>query len=147
MNFAIWGHIRISEIETEYCFNKDLERIVFMALGAMDIMRFFYVNFQILFQTADIGLLLANIVPEVCLFIILHRESAQLAQENIKSSPRRRPEFAGYRRSSGLSFLFRKGFWRRSMGSVHRTTICVVAMTLFDENTVHYLFISIVDCS
>ena len=25
-----------------------------MALGAMEIMRFFYVNFQILFQTADI---------------------------------------------------------------------------------------------
>lgn len=46
---------------------------------------FFYDNFQNLFQTADIGLLLANIVPEVCLFIILHRESAQLAQENIKS--------------------------------------------------------------
>ena len=56
-----------------------------MALGAMEIMRFFYVNFQILFQTADIGLLLVNIVPEVCLFIILHRESAQLPQENIKS--------------------------------------------------------------
>ena len=33
----------------------DSERIVFMALGAMEIMRFFYVNFQILFQTADIS--------------------------------------------------------------------------------------------
>ena len=41
-----------------------------MALGAMEIMRFFYVNFQILFQTVDIGLLLANIVPEVCLLVI-----------------------------------------------------------------------------
>ena len=41
-----------------------------MALGAMEIMRFFYVNFQILFQTADIGLLIANIVPEVCLLVI-----------------------------------------------------------------------------
>ena len=29
---------------------------------------FFFDNYQILFQTADIGLLLANIVPEVCLF-------------------------------------------------------------------------------
>ena len=56
-----------------------------MALVAVKTMRFFYDNFQNLFQTADIGLLLANIVPEVCLFIILHRESAQLAQENIKS--------------------------------------------------------------
>ena len=56
-----------------------------MALVAVKTMRFFYDNFQNLFQNADIGLLLANIVPEVCLFIILHRESAQLAQENIKS--------------------------------------------------------------
>ena len=56
-----------------------------MALVAVKTMRFFYDNFQNLFQTADIGLLLANIVPEVCLFIILHRESAQLPQENIKS--------------------------------------------------------------
>ena len=56
-----------------------------MALGAMEIMRFFYVNFQILFQTADIGLLLANIVPEVCLFTILRRKSAQLVLEIVES--------------------------------------------------------------
>ena len=56
-----------------------------MALGAMEIMRFFYVNFQILFQTADISLLLSNIAPEVCLFVILHRENAQLVQEIIES--------------------------------------------------------------
>ena len=56
-----------------------------MALGAMEIMRFFYVNFQILFQTADISLLLSNIVPRVRLLVISQRESAHLAQENIKS--------------------------------------------------------------
>ena len=56
-----------------------------MALGAMEIMCFFYVNFQILFQTADISLLLSNIVPRVCLLVISQRESAYLAQENIKS--------------------------------------------------------------
>ena len=56
-----------------------------MALGAMEIMRFFYVNFQILFQTADISLLLSNIVPEVCLFVILYRKSVQLVQEIVKS--------------------------------------------------------------
>lgn len=56
-----------------------------MALGAMEIMRFFYVNFQILFQTADISLLLSNIVPRVYLLVISQRESAHLAQENIKS--------------------------------------------------------------
>lgn len=56
-----------------------------MALGAMEIMRFFYVNFQILFQTADISLLLSNIVPRVSLLVISQRESAHLAQENIKS--------------------------------------------------------------
>ena len=42
VNFAIWGHIRISEIETEYCFNKDLERIVFMALCVAETMHFLY---------------------------------------------------------------------------------------------------------
>lgn len=47
-----------------------------MALGAMEIMRFFYVNFQILFQTADISLLLSNIVLRVCLLVISQRESA-----------------------------------------------------------------------
>ena len=41
MNFAIWGHIRISEIETEYCFNKDLERIVFMVFAIVKMMRLF----------------------------------------------------------------------------------------------------------
>ena len=56
-----------------------------MALGAMEIMRFFYVNFQILFQTADISLLLSNIMPKVCLLVISHGKSAQLVQENIKS--------------------------------------------------------------
>ena len=43
----------------------------------------FFGNYQILFQTADIGLLFANIVPEVCLFVILHRKSARLVQELI----------------------------------------------------------------
>ena len=47
-----------------------------MALGAMEIMRFFYDNFQILFQTADISLLLSNIVLRVCLLVISQRESA-----------------------------------------------------------------------
>ena len=47
-----------------------------MALGAMEIMRFFYVNFQILFQTVDISLLLSNIVLRVCLLVISQRESA-----------------------------------------------------------------------
>ena len=46
-------------------------------------MRFFYDNFQNLFQTADIGLLFANIVPEACLFVILRRKSARLVQELI----------------------------------------------------------------
>ena len=44
-------------------------------------MRFFYDKFQILFQTADIGLLLSNIVPEVCRFVMFNRKSAQLVQE------------------------------------------------------------------
>ena len=43
-----------------------------MALGAMEIMRFFYVNFQILFQTVDIDLLLSNILPRVYRFVIVH---------------------------------------------------------------------------
>lgn len=43
----------------------------------------FFGNYQILFQTADIDLLFANIVPEVCLFVILHRKSARLVQELI----------------------------------------------------------------
>ena len=59
----------------EYCFFKDLKRIVLMALVAVKTMRFFYDNFQNLFQTADIGLLLANIVPEDCLFVIIMRKS------------------------------------------------------------------------
>ena len=37
----------------------------------------FFGNYQILFQTADIGLLFANIVPEVCLFVILHRTQGE----------------------------------------------------------------------
>ena len=53
-----------------------------MALNAVEAMRFLY--FQILFQTADIVLLLSNIVPKVCLLVILHRESAQLVQEIVK---------------------------------------------------------------
>lgn len=72
------------EIKTEYCFIKDAKRIVFMALGAVKMMRFFYDNFQILFHTADIGLLLSNIMSNVCLFVILHRESAQQVQEIVK---------------------------------------------------------------
>ena len=42
-------------------------------------------NSPILFQTADISLLLSNIVTKVCLFIISRRESAQLTQEIIES--------------------------------------------------------------
>lgn len=38
---------------------------------------FFYDNFQILFKTADIGLLLSSIVPKVCLLVISQRKSAQ----------------------------------------------------------------------
>ena len=75
----------ISNTINEYSFFIKAERIVFMALGAVETMRFFFDNYQILFQTADIGLLLANIVPEVCLFVILHRKSAQLVQEIVKS--------------------------------------------------------------
>ena len=41
MKFALWVHLRTSEIKTEYCFFKDLERIVFIALGAVETMRFF----------------------------------------------------------------------------------------------------------
>ena len=74
-----------SEIKTEYCFFKNAERIVFIALVAVEMMRFLRDNFQILFQTADISLLLSNIAPEVCLFVILHRENAQLVQEIIES--------------------------------------------------------------
>ena len=40
--------------KTEYRFFKDLERIVFIALVAVEMMRFLCDNFQILFQTADI---------------------------------------------------------------------------------------------
>ena len=54
---------------------EDAERIAFIALCAVATMRFFYDNFQNLFQTADIGLLLANIVPEDCLFVIIMRKS------------------------------------------------------------------------
>ena len=43
-----------------------------MALSVMETMRFFYDNFQILFQTANISLLLSNIVPKVCLLVISH---------------------------------------------------------------------------
>ena len=75
-------HLRTFKIKTEYYFFKDLKRIVFMALGAVEMMRFLY--FQILFQIADMGLLLLNIMPKVCLFVILHRESAQLVQEIVK---------------------------------------------------------------
>ncbi len=49
----------------------------------------FFGNYQILFQTADIGLPFANIVPEVCLFVILHRKSARLVQELILIKVRR----------------------------------------------------------
>lgn len=44
----------------------------------------FFGNYQILFQTADIGLLLSNIMSNVCLFVILHRESAQQVQEIVE---------------------------------------------------------------
>jgi len=44
-------------------------------------MRFFYDKFQMLFQTADMSLLLWNIVPKVCHFKVLHRKSAQMNQE------------------------------------------------------------------
>ncbi|MGN0245378.1 MAG: hypothetical protein ACI4DK_05385 [Lachnospiraceae bacterium] len=42
-------------------------------------------NFQILFQTADISLLLSNIIPKVCLLVISHGKSAQLVQKIVKS--------------------------------------------------------------
>ena len=48
-------------------------------------MRFFVNNFQIFFQIFDISLLLSNIVPKVCLSIISHRKSAQLAWGIVKS--------------------------------------------------------------
>ena len=53
-----------------------------MALGAMEAMRFFYDKFQVLFQTADIGLLLASIMPRVCLFVILHRKKFSAGSRN-----------------------------------------------------------------
>ena len=62
-------NIRTFEINIEYYFLKDLERIVFIALDAVETMRFFYDNFQILFQTAGIDLLLSNIVPRVYLYV------------------------------------------------------------------------------
>ena len=37
--FAIWMNIRTSEIKTEYCFFKEVERIVFMALCVVEMMR------------------------------------------------------------------------------------------------------------
>ena len=55
-----------------------------MALGAMETMRFSLI-ISIFFKIDDMGLLLSNIVPKVCLLVISRRESAQLAQENIKS--------------------------------------------------------------
>ena len=42
MKFALWVFIRTSEIKTEYCFFKDAERIVFMAIGVVEMMRFLY---------------------------------------------------------------------------------------------------------
>ena len=56
-----------------------------MALVAVEMMRFLRDNFQILFQTADISLLLSNIMPKVCLLVISHRKSVQLVQEIVKS--------------------------------------------------------------
>lgn len=55
-----------------------------MALVAVKTMRFFYDNFQNLFQTADIGLLLANIVPEDCLFVIIMRKSTSWKMDSVK---------------------------------------------------------------
>ena len=55
-----------------------------MALIAVKTMRFLCDNFQILFQTADISLLLSNIVPKVCLLVISHRKSAQIVQEIVE---------------------------------------------------------------
>lgn len=40
--FAIWVHLRTSEIKTKYCFIKDAERIVFMTLGVVKMMRFLH---------------------------------------------------------------------------------------------------------
>ena len=56
-----------------------------MALVAVEMMRFLRDNFQILFQTADISLLLSNIMPKVCLLVISHGKSVQLVQEIVKS--------------------------------------------------------------
>lgn len=35
-------HLKTSETKTDYYFFKDLERIIFMALGAVEMMRFLY---------------------------------------------------------------------------------------------------------
>ena len=45
-------------------------------------MRFFYDKFQILFQTTDVGLLLASIMSRVCLFVILHRKKCSAGSRN-----------------------------------------------------------------
>ena len=43
----------------------------FHSICTVETMRFFYDNFQNLFQTGDIGLFLASIVSKVCIFVIL----------------------------------------------------------------------------
>jgi len=43
-------HLRTVKIKTEYFIFKDAERIIFMVLGAVEIMRFLNDEFHILFQ-------------------------------------------------------------------------------------------------
>ena len=70
----------------EYCFFKDLERIVFMSLVAVKTMRFLLPseNLQILFWIAHMCLLSLNIVSKVSLFDISHGKSAQMVKEIIE---------------------------------------------------------------
>ena len=48
-------HLRTSEIKTKYCFIKDAERIVFMTLGVVKMMRFLYYNCRKLISKGGIS--------------------------------------------------------------------------------------------
>ena len=43
ITLGLFYHLGVlKEIRTEYCFFKDLERIIFMVVGAVEMMRFLY---------------------------------------------------------------------------------------------------------
>ena len=65
-------HLRISETKTKYYFFKDLERIVFMTLDVVKMMRFLYDCRKLISKgvISDIKLVKKAVIPRKIFFIL-----------------------------------------------------------------------------